>query len=163
MQAGLSMPKITLSQSQPKVPPSHSETLHSSTKHGYETGSDDDSTTEAENSESESEDKKIASSEAAKRLQEHLEQIKEAPTDQQKRRRSRRLLSKEDATTDPTLSSHPQKSLYKKGRSRRDRRGRRTEDQLLESQVTDSQLLQVTYDNPKDRKEKEKLLARIDR
>ena len=33
----------------------------------------------------------------------------------------------------------------------------------MDSQVTDSQLLQVTYDDPEGRREKEKLLARIER
>ena len=33
----------------------------------------------------------------------------------------------------------------------------------MDSQVTDSQLLQVTYDDPEGRKEKEKLLARVER
>lgn len=35
--------------------------------------------------------------------------------------------------------------------------------QLLDSQVSDSQLLQVTYDDPDGRREKEKLLNRIKR
>ena len=40
---------------------------------------------------------------------------------------------------------------------------RRKEEHLMDSQVTDSQLLQVTYDDPEGRKEKEKLLARVER
>lgn len=159
------MPRITLSQSQPKVLSYHSDIPQSSTKPKNETGSDD-STTEAEESETENEDKKSLSSEAAKRLQEHLEQITVAPIEQQRRRRSRRLLNKEDAANVPPPASHhlhSRKSPHKKGRGRRDRRRRRKEEQVLESQVTDSQLHQVTYDNPKDRKEKEKLLARISR
>ena len=40
---------------------------------------------------------------------------------------------------------------------------RRKEEHLMDSQVSDSQLLQVTYDDPEGRKEKEKLLARVER
>ena len=40
---------------------------------------------------------------------------------------------------------------------------RRKEEHLTDSQVTDSQLLQVTYDDPEGRREKEKLLARVER
>ncbi len=159
------MPRNTLSQSQAKVTSTHLDAPQSNTEHGNnETGSEDD--TDSYNSESDTDDIKVASSEAAKRLQEHLEQIKEAPMDQHKKRRSRRLLRKEDKTSDappPSHQSHHRKSPHKKGRSRRNRRGKRKEEQLLESQVTDSQLLQVTYDDPNGRKEREKLLARIDR
>ncbi|XP_064393637.1 DNA topoisomerase 2-binding protein 1-A-like isoform X3 [Halichondria panicea] len=162
--AGLSMPRNTLSQLQAKTTSTHLDAPQSNTMHGNETGSEDD--TDSYNSESDTDDTKVASSEAAKRLQEHLEQIKEAPMDQHKKRRSRRLLGKEDKTNEappPSHQPHHRKSPHKKGRSRRDRRGKRKEEQLLESQVTDSQLLQVTYDDPNGRKEREKLLAKIDR
>lgn len=160
IQAGLSMPKSSLTQSQAKITTPNT----GSAKHRNET--DSEAETESENSESDKEDTRVPSSEAAKKLQEHLKQINEAPMDQVRRRRSRRLLKKGDKSThtpQPLQPSHQPKSPHKKGRSRRDRRGRRNKDQLLESQVTDSQLLQVTYDDPKGRKEREQLLATVER
>ena len=156
------MPKNTLSQSQPRLPPTHFNTPHTRTSDGNETDPHDE--TDSDGTGSETENTNVQSSEAVKRLQEHLEQIKEAPMEQQKRRRSRRLLSKKDKSSNPPPASHlshPHKSPTKKGQNRRDRRGRRKDEQILESQVTDSQLLQVTYDDGK--KEREKLLARIQR
>ena len=173
-QTGISMPKQPLSQSQqPRVPsvpiPPHTDLPNPipGTEPGPTQATSSDCGTDLEKIETEIENEtKIDSSEAAKRLQEHLEQIKEAPNEQQKRRRSRRLINKEDKPSNPpptSHSSHPHRSPDKKGRSRRDRRGRWKDEQILDSQVSDSQLLQVTYDDPKGRKEKEKLLARIER
>ena len=107
--------------------------------------------------------------EVAKQLQQHLDELREAPREQQRRRRSRRLAKNgsEDAVGQlpppplPPPSSHGSPG---KGRSRRGRRvRRRKEEHLTDSQVTDSQLLQVTYDDPEGRREKEKLLARVER
>ena len=100
--------------------------------------------------------------EVAKQLQQHLEELREAPKEQQRRRRSRRLAKKgsEDAVGQLPPPSHASPG---KGRGRRGRRVRRKEEHLMDSQVSDSQLLQVTYDDPEGRKEKEKLLARVER
>ena len=105
--------------------------------------------------------------EVAKQLQQHLDELREAPREQQRRRRSRRLAKKgsEDAVGQlpPPPLPPPSHRSPGKGRGRRGRRVRRKEEHLMDSQVTDSQLLQVTYDDPEGRKEKEKLLARVER
>ena len=105
--------------------------------------------------------------EVAKQLQQHLEELREAPREQQRRRRSRRLAKKgsEDAVGQlpPPPLPPPSRGSPGKGRGRRGRRVRHKEEHLMDSQVTDSQLLQVTYDDPEGRKEKEKLLARVER
>ena len=103
-------------------------------------------------------------SDVAWQLQQHLGEIKEAPKEQQKRRRSKRLMRTEsDDSVQPPPPSHRSPAASGKGRSQRLRRQRHKEEQLLDSQVSDSQLLQVTYDDPEGRREKAKLLARIER
>ena len=105
--------------------------------------------------------------EVAKQLQQHLEELREAPREQQRRRRSRRLAKKGSENTvgqlPPPLLPPPSHASPGKGRGRRGRRVRHKEEHLMDSQVSDSQLLQVTYDDPEGRKEKEKLLARVER
>ena len=99
---------------------------------------------------------------AVRQLQQHLDELREAPREQQKKRRSRRLQEK-DLKGDPVI---PPTSpvAHMKGRGRRNRRGRmKEEEQLTDSQISDSQLLQVTYDDPESRREKAKLLAQIER
>ena len=98
-------------------------------------------------------------SEAVRQLKQHLEELQEAPREHQKRRRSRRL---QKALEDRPIvqPSTPRKG----GRVRRTRlHSQHKKDQLVESQISDSQLLQVTYDDPEGRREKAKLLARIER
>lgn len=99
-------------------------------------------------------------SEAMRDLHQQLEDLKEAPQEQPKRRRSRRLQKRDDepVTSIPPTSPH----TPSKGKGRR-RRGRKKEEPLMDSQVSDSQLLQVTYDDPEGRREKAKLLAQIQR
>lgn len=103
--------------------------------------------------------------EAMKQLHQHLEELREAPQDQQKRRRSRRLQKKECSDDPPTVVPPVSPSTPGKRRPHQSRRGRgrAKEEQLLDSQISDSQLLQVIYDDPDGRREKEKLLARIRR
>ncbi len=158
IQAGLSMPRNTLSQSQAKITSTHLDAPQSNTEHGNETVSEDDT-----DSESDTDDTKVTSLQAAKRLPAHLQQIKEAPMDQHKKRHSRRLLGKEDKTSDTPPLSHRSsygQSPHKKGLNRRDGHGKRKEEQLLNRQVTDSQLLQATHDDPNGRKKREKPLDR---
>ena len=102
----------------------------------------------------------------ARQLQQQLEELRDAPREQQRRRRSRRLMRKgsEDAgQLPPPPLAPPAQGSPGKGRTRRGRRTRRKEEHLMDSQITDSQLLQVTYDDPEGRREKQKLLARIER
>ncbi len=164
IQAGLSMPRNTLSQSQAKITSTQLDAPQSNTEHGNVTGSEDD--TDSDNFESDTDDTKVASLQAAKHLPEHLKQIKEAPMDQHKKRRGRRLLGKEDKTSDTSPLSHRSsygQSPHKKGQSRGDGHGKMKEKQLLDRQVTDSQLLQATHDDPNGKKKREKPLAKIDR
>ena len=102
-------------------------------------------------------------SEAMKQLHQHLEELREAPQEPTKRRRSRRLAKME--VTDPPAARIPPASPSTPGKGRVHHRGRRERErvQLLDSQVSDSQLLQVTYDDPDGRREKAKLLDRIKR
>ncbi len=161
MQTGLSLPRNTHSQYQ--ATSTQLDAPQSNTEHGNETGSEDN--TDSDNFESDTDDTKVASSQAAKHLPEHLKQIKEAPMDQHKKLRSRQLLGKEDKTSDTPPLSHRSgygQSPHKKGQIRLDHRGKRKE-QLLNRQVTDSQLLQATHDGPNGRKKRENLLAKIDR
>ncbi len=161
IQAGLSMPRNTLSQSQGKITSTQLDAPQSNTEHGNETGTEDDT-----DFESDTDDTTFASSQAAKHLPEHLKQIKEAPMDQHKKRRSRRLLGKEDKTSDTPPLSHRSsygQSPHKKRQSRGDGHGKVKEKQLLDRQVTDSQLLQATHDDPNSKKKREKPLAKIDR
>ncbi len=132
--------------------------------HSSQTVSEDD--TDSYNFESDTDDTKVASLQAAKHLPEHLKQIKEAPMDQHKKRRGRQLLGKEDKTSDTPPLSHRSsygQSPHKKGQSRGDVHEKVKEKQLLDRQVTDSQLLQATHDDPNGRKKREKPLAKIDR
>ena len=102
----------------------------------------------------------------ARQLQQHLEELRDAPKEQQRRRRSRRLMrrgSEDSGVPPPPPLAPPSHGSPGKGRHRRGRRTRRKEEHLMDSQVTDSQLLQVTYDDPEGRREKEKLLARVER
>ncbi len=148
------MPRNTLSQSQAKITSTHLDAPQSNTEHENETVSEDDT-----DSESDTNDTNVASSQAAKRLPAHLQQIKEA---QHKKRRSHRLLGKEDKTSDTPLLSHRSsygQSPHKKGLNRRDGHRKRKEEQLFNRQVTDSQLLQATHD-PNGRKKREKPLDR---
>jgi len=144
-QTGLTMPKVSSSQAHPIPDIPHSNTQD---RNGLSSCSGSDTTG--------SEEPDVKSSEAAKQLEEHLEQIQAAPSEQIKRRRSRRLLSKEETLEE----TNHRKSPSRKGRMRR---GRRKEEQSIDSQVTDSQLLQVTYDDPTGRKERERLLAKVQR
>ena len=101
----------------------------------------------------------------ARQLQQHLDELRDAPREQQRRRRSRRLMKKgkeDGGPPPPPPLAPPTHSSPSKGHSRRGRRARRKEE-LMDSQVSDSQLLQVTYDDPEGRREKEKLLARVER
>ncbi len=157
------MPRNTLSQSQAKITSTQLDAPQSNTEHGNETGSEDG--TDSDNLESDTDDTKVASLQAAKHLPEHLKQIKEARMDQ-KKRRSRQLLGKEDKTSDTPPLSHRSsygQSPHKKRQSRGDGHGKVKEKQLLDRQVTDSQLLQATHDDPNSRKKREKPLAKIDR
>ena len=154
------MPRNTLSQSQAKITSTHLDAPQSNTEHGNETVSEDD--TDSDNFESDTDDTKVASLQAAKHLPEHLKQIKEAPMDQHKKRRGRQLLGKEDKTSDTPPLSHRSsygQSPHKKGLNRRDGHRKRKEEQLFNRQVTDSQLLQATHD-PNGRKKREKPLDR---
>ena len=148
MQAGLSMPTNTLSQSQDEITPPHLDAQQSNTEHGDETGSGEDT-----DSESDTDYTKVASSEVSKRLHEHPEQINEAPMDQHHKRRTRRLLGKEDKTGDTPAQyqSRYRQSPHKKDRSRRDGRSKRKGEQLLDSNVTDSPLLQADPNRRKKR------------
>ncbi len=153
------MPKNTLGQSQAKITSTQLDAPQSNTEHGNETVSEDD--TDSDTFERDTDDL-----EAAKHLPEHLKQIKEAPMDQHKKRRSRRLLGKEDKTSDTPPLSHRSsygQSPHKKGQRRGDGRRKRKEEYLFDGQVTDSQLLQSTHDDPNGRKKREKVLDRIDR
>ena len=155
------MPRNTLSQSQAKITSTHSDAPQSNTEHGDETGSGDD--TDSDNfNDSDTDDTKVASSEVAKRLPGDLEQIKKTRMDRHTKRHSRRLLGKEDETTytPAPYQSRYRQSPHKKDRSRRDGRSKRKGEQLLDSKVTDSPLLQA---DPNRRKKREKLLPRIDR
>ena len=96
-------------------------------------------------------------SEAVRQLQQHLDELREAPQEQQLRRQSRRLREK-----DSDHHPHPPIRIKGRGRRARQREGVR-EKHLLDSQVSDSQLMQVTYDDPEGRREKERVLARIKR
>ena len=101
----------------------------------------------------------------ARQLQQQLDELRDAPREQQRRRRSRRLMKKgkdDGSHPPPPPLAPPSHGSPSKGHSRRGRRARRKEE-LMDSQVTDSQLLQVTYDDPEGRREKEKLLARVER
>lgn len=100
-------------------------------------------------------------SEAVRQLQQHLEELRGAQQEQSKRRRSRRLHNKD--TKDPPILPPTHSPRKGRGHHHHRRRGRLREEQLTESQVSDSQLLQVTYDDPEGRREKAKLLARIQR
>ncbi len=146
IQAGLSMPRNTASQSQAKITSSQLDAPQSNTEHGDETGSGDDT-----GSESDTDYTKIAPSEVSKRLHEHPEQINEAPMDQHHKRRTRRLLGKEDKTGDTPAQYQSRQSTHKKDQSRRDGRGKRKGEQLLESKVTDSPLLQADPNRRKKR------------
>ncbi len=75
--------------------------------------------------------------EVARMFQKQLEEIKDAPREQMRRRRSKRLLKKDEET------SLPLRPPSRTGRNRRGRRGRK-EEELTESQVSDSQILQVS-------------------
>ena len=99
--------------------------------------------------------------EAMRDLHQQLEELREAPQEQLKRRQSRRLRRNEDKGrgTAPPISPH----MPGKRRTHRSRRVRGKEEPLMDSQVSDSQLLQVTYDDPEGRRERAKLLARIER
>ncbi len=155
------MPRNTLSQSQAKITSTHSDAPQSNTEHGDETGSGDD--TDSDNfNDSDTDDTKVASSEVAKRLPGDLEQIKKNQMDRHTKRHSRRLLGKEDETTytPAPYQSRYRQSPHKKDQSRRDGRSKRKGEQLLDSKVTDSPLLQA---DPNRRKKREKLLPRIDR
>ncbi len=79
---------------------------------------------------------------AMRDLQQQLEELKEAPQDHPKRRRSRRLQSKDEA---PELAAVVAPRTPNKGKlSRRSRRAARTKEEvLMDSQVSDSQLVQV--------------------
>ncbi len=142
MQAGLSMPTNTLSQSQDEITPPHLDAPQSNTEHGDETGSGDDT-----DSESDTDYTKVASSEDSKRLQD------ESPMDQHRKRHTRRLLGKEDKTGDTPAQyqSRHRQSPHKKDRSRRDGRSKRKGEQLLDSNVTDSPLLQANANRKKKR------------
>lgn len=126
---------------------------------------DSNEAAKAENEDQEPNNENGIPFDVARQLQQHLEELRDAPKEQQKRRRSRRLMRKgsEDAAHPPPPLLPPPHGSPGKGRSRRGRRARRKEEHLMDSQVTDSQLLQVTYDDPEGRREKEKLLARIER
>ncbi len=134
IQAGLSTPRNTLSQSIDKITSPHLNAPQSNTEHGDETDSGDDT-----DSESDTDYTKVASSEDSKRLQD------ESPMDQHHKRRTRRLLGKEDKTGDTPAQyqSRYRQSPHKKDRSRRDGRSKRKGEQLLDSNVTDSPLLQA--------------------
>lgn len=97
-------------------------------------------------------------SEVARRMQQQLEEMREAPREQRKRR-SKRLMRLEEAPPPPP--SHHRSPAP--GKPRRSRRNRKKEEPLMDSQVSDSQLLQVTYDDPEGRREKAKLMAQIER
>ena len=103
-------------------------------------------------------------SEAFRQLKQHLDELREAPQEKQ-RRRSRRLEKKESeeppSLPRPAVSLQPRHSARKRHsrQSRHDREQRGQPD----SQVTDSQVLQVTYDDPESRRQRAKLLARIER
>ena len=97
-------------------------------------------------------------SEVARRMQQQLEEMREAPREQRKRR-SKRLMRLEEAPPPPP--SHHRSPAP--GRPKRSRRNRKKEEPLMDSQVSDSQLLQVTYDDPEGRREKAKLMAQIER
>ncbi len=142
IQAGLSMPRNALSQSQDKITSPHLNSPQSNTEHGDETGSGDDT-----DSESDTDYTKVASSEDSKRLQD------ESPLDQHRKRRTRRLLGKEDKTgnTPAQYQSRYRQSPHKKDRSRRDGRSKRKGEQLLDSNVTDSPLLQADPNRRKKR------------
>ena len=135
------MPRNALSQSQDKIASPHLNSPQSNTEHGDETGSGDDT-----DSESDTDYTKVASSEDSKRLQD------ESPMDQHHKRRTRRLLGKEDKTGDTPAQyqSRYRQSPHKKDRSRRDGRSKRKGEQLLDS-VTDSPLLQADANRRKKR------------
>jgi hypothetical protein len=98
--------------------------------------------------------------EAMRDLHQQLEGLKEAPQEQPKRRRSRRLQTIE---VDPVAAVPPTSPRTPSKRKGHRRRGRKKEEPLMDSQVSDSQLVQVTYDDPEGRREKAKLMARIQR
>ena len=151
------MPRNTLSQSQAKITSTHLDAPQTNTEHANETGSEDNT-----GSDNDTDYTKVSSSEVAKHLP---KQINEAPMDQHNERRARRLLGKEDKTTytPAPYQSFYRQSPHKMGRSRRDGHSRRKEEQLPDTKATDSPLLQVTYDDPKSRKKREKLLPMIHR
>ncbi len=152
IQVGLSMSRNTVSQSQTKITSSQLDAPQSNTEHGDETGSGDD--TDSDNfNDSDTDDTKVASSEVAKRLPGDLEQIKKTRMDQHTKRHSRRLLGKEDKTGDTPAQyqSRYRQSPHKKDRSRRDGRSKRKGEQLLDSKVTDSPLLQANANRKKKR------------
>ena len=97
-------------------------------------------------------------SEVARRIQQQLEEMRDAPREQ-KKRRSKRLMRQEEVPPVPP----PHRRSPAAGRPRRSRRTRKKEEPLMDSQVSDSQLLQVTYDDPEGRREKAKLMAQIER
>ena len=110
-------------------------------------------------------------SEAVRLLHQQLDELKEAPREQSKRRRSRRLQKKEVSSNLPsagppvTLAAPrtPGKRRGHHAHHHLGRRGRGRGDPPTDSQVSDSQQLQVTYDDPEGRRERAKILARIER
>ena len=75
-------------------------------------------------------------------------------SDPKQRRKSRRLVQRGEAMVPPPLPSA-------RARSRRSRRWRK--DAMVDSQLSDSQVMTVVYDDPEGRKAKEKLFEAIER
>ena len=101
-------------------------------------------------------------SEAVRQLQQHLVELREAPQEKQ-RRRSRRLQKKEteEAPPPPLPVEVPRHSPRK--RSGRHARHSQERPGPQDSAVSDSQVMQVTYDDPDGRRERAKLMAIIER
>ena len=114
---------------------------------------------EEEEEEEEGGAKSMAASEVARRLQQQLEEMK--GDNQRRKRRTKRDGPAADLPPPPPPVS--QRSPVAKARPRRGRKMKRREEPLTDSQVSDSQLLQVTYDDPEGRRAKAELLARIQR
>ena len=89
-------------------------------------------------------------------LKRELEELRHSVcgSDPKQRRKSRRLVQQGEGVGPPPLPSPG-------GRGRRTRRWRR--DAMVDSQLSDSQVMTVVYDDPEGRKAKEKLLKAIER
>lgn len=89
-------------------------------------------------------------------LKQELEELRHSvcASDPKQRRKSRRLVQRGEAMVPPPLPSP-------RARSRRSRRWRK--DAMVDSQLSDSQVMTVVYDDPEGRKAKEKLFEAIER